>query len=79
MKPNLTLNATSPDPWADPEALMTKEQVARLLHTTERSVERTVAMDTSFPRPIKIGTGKRQVRFKRREVLAWVEAQRDAG
>jgi len=58
------------DPAADTAVLLTAADVARLLAVTVRHVR---ALDSSgrLPRPVRLG---RAVRWRRDELLAWLDA-----
>ena len=58
---------------AELPALATKKQVAEWAGTTSRNIELQVAAG-AFPKPIYVGV--RSPRFRRSDLIAWLEGQR---
>lgn len=58
-------------------ALMRKTTAQKVLDLSKTSLEKLVATDSTFPRPIKMGTAKQSaVFFDADEITAWVEQQK---
>lgn len=58
-------------------ALMRKTTAQKALDLSKTSLEKLVATDPTFPRPIKMGTAKQSaVFFDAEEITAWIEQQK---
>lgn len=58
-------------------ALLKKTTAQQMLDMSKTSLEKLVAADPTFPRPIKMGTAKQSaVYFDSEEIAAWIEAQK---
>jgi predicted DNA-binding transcriptional regulator AlpA len=63
----------APSP-TDPDQLLTRHQIAQLLQTDPRTVDRMRADRVlNFPRPVILPGG--QPRWKRGDILAWIDSQ----
>ncbi len=52
--------------------LLTKPRVALLVDVSERTIERWV-QEGRFPTPVRTGEDRRTVRWRKADVLAWLE------
>lgn len=61
------------------EPLMKAEDIAALLQVSTRVVSETYAMRPDFPTPIRLPSvsGQGRYRWKREEVMAWIENLRE--
>lgn len=58
-------------------ALLKKITAQKILDMSKSGLEKLVASDPTFPRPIKMGTSRQAaVFFDQAEILAWIDAKK---